>query len=321
VTPTRWLITILSFAAAVGASIYIAYTTWPDQRNPAILPLWGHAAAFALVALEIGARALKIHLSAASLRVPLSFGASIRTCLGGDFGAAITPGRTGAEPARFLILAEAGVLPADNFLLLWIELFLEMLSLAGVAAAGVILSRRNVGGPPPAWADTLGLHAGRWRAIQRMLRRVRASVERLRDAQVGPLVLAYLASVLHVLVRLSVLPALIFALGGSAGLATRAQVAPLILWPLALVYGAVVAPVPGGGGFVEVTFRHFLGRAIPASLLGASLVWWRFYTFYLYVILGALSAGRSVMRALRTVEEDVGEEEEAPAPEPAVREA
>ena len=69
--------------------------------------------------------------------------------------------------------------------------------------------------------------------------------------------------------------------------------------PLALFYGGVVAPVPGGGGFIEVTFKHFLGGAIPAPLLGASLIWWRFYTFYLYIILGALAAGRSVMRALR----------------------
>jgi uncharacterized membrane protein YbhN (UPF0104 family) len=99
--------------------------------------------------------------------------------------------------------------------------------------------------------------------------------------------------------RLVVLPVLVYSLGG-----VDAPLAPLVLWPLALFYGAVVAPVPGGGGFIEVTFKHFLGDAIPAPLIGASLVWWRFYTFYLYIILGALAAGRSVMRALREDEED-----------------
>ena len=37
------------------------------------------------------------------------------------------------------------------------------------------------------------------------------------------------------------------------------------------------------------------------SVLGGALVWWRFYTFYLYVVFGALAAGRTVMRALRDV--------------------
>jgi hypothetical protein len=35
------------------------------------------------------------------------------------------------------------------------------------------------------------------------------------------------------------------------------------------------------------------------SVLGGALVWWRFYTFYLYVVLGALAAGSTVLRALR----------------------
>ncbi|HEU4565848.1 MAG TPA: flippase-like domain-containing protein [Gemmatimonadaceae bacterium] len=342
-TPKRWILAVLSFAASIGASAYIVYTTWPQQRNPAILPLWAHGAALLLALLEMGSRALKIHFSAAALRVPLGFGATLRTCLGGDFGGAITPGRSGAEPARYLILSEAGVPPAENFLILWIELFLEMLSLAavvvafgilfqgsaggalagvlgvvgiyalfvlGLAAAGIVLSRRNASGPPPAWASALWLHAGRWRAIQRSLRRIRAGVERARDAKLGLLALAYLASILHVLFRLAILPLLVFALGGLTG-----SIAPLVLWPLALFYGGVVAPVPGGGGFIEVTFRHFLGDAIPAFVLGASLIWWRFYTFYLYVILGAIAAGRSVMRALRDDGEEMGEEGATPAAE------
>jgi uncharacterized protein (TIRG00374 family) len=333
VTPARWLLTALSFLAAIGASAYVTWSSWPAEGAPAILPLWAHLGALLLVALEVAARALKNRLSASAIGVHLPFGASVRTCLGGDFGAAITPGRTGAEPARFLIMSEAGVQPADNFLLLWIEMFLEMLSLAavvvglgivfrgagggalagvlsvvgiyalfviGLAVAGVALSRRNASGPPPSWAARLGLNAARWRAVQRSLRRIRASVERVREARVGLIVAAFAISVVHVLLRLAILPLLVIALGGAA-----AAMGPLVLWPLALFYGGVVAPVPGGGGFIEVTFRHFLGGVIPAHMLGASLIWWRFYTFYLYVILGAVAAGRSVMRALREVPEEV----------------
>jgi hypothetical protein len=34
-------------------------------------------------------------------------------------------------------------------------------------------------------------------------------------------------------------------------------------------------------------------------VLAGSLIWWRVYTLYLYILLGALAAGRTVMRALR----------------------
>jgi len=58
--------------------------------------------------------------------------------------------------------------------------------------------------------------------------------------------------------------------------------------------------VPAGGGFIEVAFKETLGKAIPARIFGASLIWWRFYTFYIYIILGAIAAGGTVIRALRT---------------------
>ncbi len=62
-------------------------------------------------------------------------------------------------------------------------------------------------------------------------------------------------------------------------------------------------PAPGGGGAVEVAFRAALGGAIPASLFAASLIWWRFYTFYNYLLLGAVAAGNTVLRAVRKTED------------------
>ena len=34
------------------------------------------------------------------------------------------------------------------------------------------------------------------------------------------------------------------------------------------------------------------------ALLAASLIWWRLYSYYIYVAIGAIAAGRTVMRAL-----------------------
>ena len=328
-TPSRWILAILSFAAAIGASIYVIYSSWPEHRNPAILPLWAHAACAAVACLEVLARGVKLKLAASALKIPLDLNAAVRTCVGGDFGAAITPARSGAEPARFLILAEAGVKPADNLLLLWVELSLEMLSLAfavvvfaivfsdggaalqgvlavvgiyalvviGIAALAVGLARRS-DRDPPRWLATIGVKEHRWKSLTRLLGRVRESTEAVRHAHWGLGLAAYFVSLIHVGLRLAVLPIIVYALG-----ATEVPLAPLVLWPLALFYGAVVAPVPGGGGVIELGFRHFLGSVIPGFLIGASLVWWRFYSFYILVIMGALAAGRTVMRALRDPEE------------------
>ena len=79
--------------------------------------------------------------------------------------------------------------------------------------------------------------------------------------------------------------------------------APLALWPLGFLYGAAVVPAPGGGGAVEMAFRAALGDAIPIQLFAAALIWWRFYTFYIYILLGALAAGSTVLRAVRKTED------------------
>jgi uncharacterized protein (TIRG00374 family) len=326
VTTNRWILAILSFAGAIAASVYVVYSSWPQHRNPAILPLWAHAACGAVACLEVLTRGIKLRLAARSLRIPLALDAAVRTCVGGDFGAAITPARSGAEPARFLILAEAGVPTSSNLLLLWVELCLEMLSLAavvlvaalvfsntgtalkgvltvvgiyagvviGVALLGIVLSRRRAHGPPPRWAERIGLRGRRWELVQKSLQRIRQSTDAVRHANPLLAVSAYLVSLVHVALRLAILPIIVYALGGPL-----THLDAIVLWPLALFYGAVVAPVPGGGGVIEFGFKHFLGGVIPAYLMGASLVWWRFYSFYILVIMGALAAGRSVMRALR----------------------
>jgi len=321
----RWLAVLLSFGAAIGVSLYLVVSSWPRGGASVALPPLAHLVALSAVALEILTRAIKIKLSAASLRIPLKLGASVRTCLGGDFGAAITPARSGAEPARFFILVQAGVGAANVLLILFAELFLEMLSLGvlaivlafsfkgsgpvvggliglvgGYAAVvlggglfGLMLARRRAAGPPPRWARSLGFNAGRWRAVQRALRQLRSSVGGLRQANIPLMFGAFFFSILHVLLRLTILPAIVLSLDSSI------ELSPLVLWPLALLYGIAVAPAPGGGGAVEIVFRAALGGVIPAAYFGSALIWWRFYTFYLYILLGALAAGGTVLRALR----------------------
>lgn len=321
----RWLIVALSFGAAIAISVYVVWSGWAREGAPPLLPWWAYLLAFAAVLGEILTRGLKIKWSAAALRIPLRLETTIRTCLGGDFGAAITPGRSGAEPARFLVLAEAGVPAAGIVMVLFMEIVLELLSLIIVVAAlsivfresggvlslmlwvigaytafvvalgafGYFLAHRNANGPPPRWALRFGLHAGRWRRIQRMLRNLRSGIAALRQARVLPMLAATTASCVHVLMRLLVLVIVV------RSVEPTTAVAPLMLWSLVLLYGSTLAPAPGGGGAVEYTFTLALGGLLAADVLAGSLIWWRFYTFYLYILLGALAAGSTVLRALR----------------------
>jgi hypothetical protein len=325
VTPLRWVLTILSFAAAIGVSAYVIASSWPEGGAPFGLPWWAHLLLLASVAVEIVFRVLKLTFSAAAVGVPTPFGVAARTILGGDFAASITPSRSGSEPARFLVLKEGGVPVAGALLILFLELFLEMVSLvivmaifaitwrgstgmvqgilatvalysAGVLGAGALaltLAKRGASGPPPAWVSMLGLKAGAWRKIQLSLRQLRASAGSLRHAHRGLMATALVFSVLHVLARLLPLPIIVYSYGERSGLA------PLLLWPMVLLYGASVAPAPGGGGVVEIVFKAALGGTLPARLVATSLIWWRVYTFYIYIVIGAIAAGRTVMRALR----------------------
>lgn len=333
----RWLLTALSFAAVIGVSIYAVRSGAPHGVDLKI-PLRAHLLAFAAFLLEVGARALKLTSSAKAVRTRLPFSTAVRTSLGGDFGAAITPARMGAEPARFLILAEAGVAAADAMVILYCELFFEMISLAivvvaaavlfpasnsalaamigvvggysafvlGLGGVGMVLARRNVGDEPPPWALRLRLKGKRWEIVQRWFGRVRTTVAAFRQMRYGWAALSLLASVIHIAVRFTILPIIVYAIA-PASPTTPVPLGPLVVWPLGIVFGAAVVPAPGGGGAVELAFRAALSSVIPPDAFAASLVWWRFYTFYLYIALGALVAGNTALRAVREAE-DIEEE-------------
>ena len=324
----RWLITACSFAAMIGVSVYMV-GGWSQDGASLSLPPLAHILALLAVAVEVLARSLKIRWSARAAGIRLSLTTAARTCLGGDFAAAITPARSGAEPARFFVLAESGLPASSALVIIYAELFFEVFSLAavvlcvalvfrhagavlvtlvtlvgayasviiGIGALALYLSRRNTSGPPPPWAVRLRLNAGRWRTIQSALTKLRATIDSVEHVNRGAAVSAFLASFVHVAIRLFVLPALVLTS------VSTAPVAPLALWPLGFLYGAAVVPAPGGGGAVEMAFRAALGHAIPAQLFVAALIWWRFYTFYIYILLGGIAAGSTVLRAVRKTEE------------------
>lgn len=317
----RWLLVLVSFLAAAGVALWVISSHWPDEGGTLALPWWAHVAALGAVTFELTLRSAKIALSARACGIPLQFGTAARATLGGDFATAVTPARTGAEPARFLVLREAGVPAARALLVLFLELFVELVSLVviagllvawlpasgalkGVAAMvggyatvvlglgtlGFMLSRRRAHGPPPRWARSLGFRAGGWRRVQLWLRHLRGSVEALKHAKWRMMAGSLACSVAHISGRLMVLPIIIAAFGANVDLTA------LVLWPLVLLYGGALIPAPAGGGAMEFGFSAIMKDVLPGDVLAASLIWWRFYSYYVYVLLGAFAAGRTVMR-------------------------
>jgi hypothetical protein len=325
VSTFRWLLVLVSFVAAAGVALWVISSHWPEGGAPLGLSWWAHLLTLGAVTFELTLRSAKIALSARACGIPLQFGTAARATLGGDFATAITPARVGAEPARFLVLREAGVPAARALLVLFLELFIELVSLViiaglllaflpasgaltGVAAmvggyativlglgfGGWVLSRRRAHGPPPRWARAIGLSAGFWRRVQFGLRNLRGSVDALRHARFSMMAASLACSIAHISGRLMTLPIIITSLGADVNLTS------LILWPLVLLYGGALIPAPAGGGAMEFGFSAIMGDILPPDVLAASLIWWRFYSYYIYVLLGAFAAGRTVMRALNS---------------------
>lgn len=323
VSPRRWVLVALSFLAALALSIDVVWNGWKSTGAFPTLPWRAHVLALLVFVFETLARATKVQWGARALRIPLRWIVALRVSLGGDFGASVTPARAGAEPARFLVLAEAGVATAPALLILFFEIALELVSLvivcallafftdSGALAGGMIgviggyalfviglaggafaIAGRRANGPPPEWMRALGIHAGRWRAIQRALRHIRSSMDGLRRARTGAMLVAFALSLAHVALRLAVLPALVYGAGAHTPLA------PLIIWPLLLLYGGAIAPAPGGGGAIEFGFSLGLRKVLDPSMFAAALIWWRVYSFYLYLLAGAIVAGTTVLRAI-----------------------
>jgi uncharacterized protein (TIRG00374 family) len=322
----RWLIAAASFAAAIGVSVFLVLRSWRQAGSLAMLPVSGHILAASAMIFELLARIFKFQFCAAALRIPLKFRDASRACLGGDFAAGISPSRSAGEPARFFVLTQSKMTATNAVLLLFAELFLEMISLlavavlcatvfrgAGAVVGGVLavagsyvalvvavggiafmLARRNSRGPVPGWARLLWFNAGRWRAVQRGLRQLRSGIAGLSRAEPIHMIAACVVSLAHVALRLAILPLILFSFG------VRVPLAPTVLWPMALIFGGNGVPAPGGGGLVEVGFKAALGGLIPPKYFAATLIWWRFYTFYALILIGAFATGGTVMRVIET---------------------
>lgn len=330
----RWLITPLSLAA-LGAVTWVTVGGLAGFRGAVgLLPAWVHVWALVIFGAELLCRGGRLTLLARGVGRPLGLAGACATQLVGEAAAAVTPSRSGSDPARLLALRRLGVdLPGGGAMMVG-EMVVEAVALGlavllmvllvpgiGVPTAGITL---YVAGSLTVAATVVGLAAGGrgrtmpgllrrtgmgrrgWTWIRAGARRFRREVRELSRASRALAAGALAISVARIALRLSFLPLLV------APFAPDAPLAPLVEWPLLLLYTMSVLPPPGGGGGVELGFSVGLASTIPAAALPGILIWWRIYTFYLGAMLGGLIVALSRIRVPRQALRRIHLEETAP---------
>jgi uncharacterized membrane protein YbhN (UPF0104 family) len=311
-----WAFRGISLAAGL---LVTGFVTWRIGATPAdllALPLRAHLAAFAVLALEVGARGARIWALARGVGVPVRLATSIRAQLYADAAGAVTPSKIGSDPAKAWGLGTDGAPLGARAALLLGEMAWEVAVLvvvggflavavpsmravplavfgyaATVAVLGLLAVRaaRTATASPPRWWRWFGLAQSRWDGVRAQGVDFLDHAGALRDGWMGSAPLALFATVVHMAARVGVLVVMLAVWTG-----LPEPWLPLLLWPFGLLYLGALLPPPGGGGGIEVGFAAALGGVLPPSVLAAALLWWRAYTFYLPAAVGGLliAAGR-----------------------------
>jgi len=253
-----------------------------------------HVAALGLVLLDVIVRALRTRLL---LPITISRALAVNTC--GDAVAALTPGRVGGDPIRYLgyvragaptpaILATFGIeIVADAVVLVAVGILLSLLFPSAVRE--IVTTSLRLARSPHAWlvvailalalaGSVILAHRLLPRGMSRLLVSLGEAWRHVRTQSPGVLAGATFLTLVSLIARGAVLPVLLAATPG-LGAGT------VILASALLVYGQALAPTPAGAGVVELGFLVGLQR-IPAAALPALILLWRTYTLALGVVAG-----------------------------------
>lgn len=263
---------------------------------------------------------------------PIGFGASLRVFLGGSFFGYITPFGSGLIPAQIYLLTGDGLTPGEAtavtssratisswlFVALGLAIFVVFgsslpnsvkLSLLGIAAAAAIWSLITlffIKEPARAKASVTRILGVRmlvnWLGEERLGKakdRIHHEIDRLSlnlkdlfSLQNAPSILAvFLSEVVAWFALFSVLPLVLLGFGilGNLG--------QLIFRIFLLFAVAPVSPTPGGSGVVEAALTGLLRGLVPLDIIGLIVLTWRFLTYYLTLLTGAVIVLRFVSKS------------------------
>ena len=323
----KWRVLLAGISILAGLSVIgiITYRTGSDLRTVALhLPPRTHFLALLVATMEVWARGLRFLLLARGMGIPVRAPMVFLSPLVGDAAGAATPSRVGTDAGKVACLLRGGmelggaaavlfgdlifealILVLGGIVVLAIapEAWIAVLGATGYAAVtlllgatGIFVARLPRGKEPPRLWYRLRLAARRWRQARVVGRRFIRRSRELRGLSPGFWLALLAASGLHFIGRLGVLPVVAWhvMLPGS--------LPALIGWPMGLIWVAGFLPPPSGGGGVEFGFVATLSSSLPPEAMAGTLFWWRFYSFYLSAIVGAvlglLVFGRGVLMGI-----------------------
>ncbi|MFI5236105.1 MAG: lysylphosphatidylglycerol synthase domain-containing protein [Gemmatimonadales bacterium] len=269
-------------------------------------PLTAHLICLGLVTADIVARAVRLKFFCDSLGHRLGVGEGIVVNAFGDAACSLTPLRLGGEPARLGGILRYRIPAAAAVVAISVE---ALLGWPVIILLGAVLIWRYA----PEWWQTaapgIASHAHRmwpwfvavtlvslvlWWLVRRWMgvsapARVRRSLRRMavywRRLPFWPIALSQPLSLVNVVARTAILPVL------ALTLPTTPPLGPLALGSFALLYSQMVLPTPSGVGAVELGFLAGAAGSLGDEG-GELLLWWRFYTSAVGVILGIGLAAR-----------------------------
>jgi uncharacterized membrane protein YbhN (UPF0104 family) len=271
------------------------------------VPFRLHCIAIGVSAIVVGARVARTRVIANACGARLRFGTALQAALAGEAAGAVTPARSGSDPAKLLLWRRDGMRVGTGAAVLLGEITAEAVSVtlvsavlvigfdAPLLAAGAALAYAGWVAVTTTVATTIayalvrGRHnfVSKW--LARRVPRIRrtafgylASIRRLRSLPPGAHASTIALSVVHIAARLSLLPAL------ALQAAPTGSMTELLAWPLVLLYASALVPLPSGGGTVEISFLLLLRGVLPAAQLAVLLFWWRFYSYFLLTLCGGL---------------------------------
>ena len=304
----RRLFVALSLTGVAVATVFVLRKSGGPEAL-FVLPVGNHLGAFGAMTLEVLLRGTRFVVLGAVMGATVPIMRATMAQLAGDGAGAVTPSRSGSDPAKALILSrhgirgghigallvgeavsEATLLPICALVLalsldvpltaMLATLSWSVVSLTLVGLAVRLAPTRD--STAPRLLQRLGVTGARWERVVAVAADFRQAAGALRRISPVHLVLLAAATLGHIAARLVTLPALV-----GPGIASD-NLAELLGWPFFLLYGAPLIPAPGGGGAIETGFAYFLGDYLPREQLGAVTFWWRFYTSHLFALLGWL---------------------------------
>lgn len=269
-------------------------------------PLVAHALCAGLVIADQAARAYRIKWLTEAIGYRFPTTSAVVTNAIGDAACAITPMRLGGEPARLAAMLKFDVSATGSFIAVAFEV-ITMWPVIILMAIGVAVAFA------PGWlehsAPALLSGLGRlwgwfvaagivslvlWFVVRRVVhvtprvtrrpwRRARVYWRRMPP---GPVVAAVLLAVINLSARTAILPILMMTLPEPP------PMGPAILGSFALLYSQLILPTPSGAGMVDLGLLAGAAGQVPDGQVEL-LVWWRFYTSFVGIIIGGWFAVRA----------------------------